>query len=163
MKLLAIDPGPKQSAWIVLERSGGEIEPVPGQFGITDNPWLIAQLVGLNPAVTGYADRLAIEMVESFGMAVGREVFETVLWVGRIVQAWEPQPWQLVYRSQVKQHLCKSAKAKDSNIRQALIDRFGGSREAAIGRKTCPGPLHGIKRDCWSALAVGLTCLEAAK
>ena len=35
------------------------------------------------------------------------------------------------------------------NIRQALIDRYGG-RERAIDAKYLPGPLHAIVRDVWT-------------
>ena len=58
-------------------------------------------------------------------------------------------------RRAVKLALCGDSRAKDANIRQALIDRFGGS--AAIGRKAAPGPLYGISRDVWSALAIAVT------
>ena len=88
-------------------------------------------------------------------MPVGREVFETVYWIGRFAQAAQPVEHTLVSRGAVKMHLCGSKRAKDSNIRQALIDRFGGS--AAIGRKADPGPLYGISGDVWSALAVAVT------
>ena len=58
-------------------------------------------------------------------------------------------------RRAVKLALCGDSRAKDANIRQALIDRFGGS--AAVGRKAAPGPLYGITRDVWSALAIAVT------
>ena len=46
-------------------------------------------------------------------MAVGREVFETCLWIGRFVEAWyEPDAVQLVYRRDVKLHLCGSARGQ---------------------------------------------------
>ncbi|MBV8782506.1 MAG: hypothetical protein JO353_14005, partial [Phycisphaerae bacterium] len=48
-------------------------------------------------------------------------------------------------------------RAKDGNIRQALIDRFGPTKERAIGKKKSPGPLYGMSGDCWSALAVAVT------
>jgi hypothetical protein len=47
-------------------------------------------------------------------------------------------------------------KAKDANIRQALIDIYGGN-DKAIGNKKTPGPLYGIKGDLWAALAVAVT------
>ncbi len=107
------------------------------------------------------ADALAIEMVESFGMAVGREVFQTCVWTGRFIETWNIKgfPWNPVTRKQVKMHLCNSMRAKDANIRAALIDKFGG-KDAAIGRKKTPGPLFGISADVWSALAVGITFTE---
>jgi hypothetical protein len=63
-------------------------------------------------------------------------------------------------RATVKAHLCRSAKAKDSNVRQALIDLFGG-KENAIGTKKTPGPLYGISGDVWAALAVAVTWYDA--
>jgi hypothetical protein len=61
-----------------------------------------------------------------------------------------------VYRREVKTNLCGSMKAKDGNVRQALIDRFGG-KEKAIGKKKTPGPLYGFSADVWQALAVAIT------
>jgi hypothetical protein len=97
-----------------------------------------------------------------------KPLFETCVWIGRFVQEWETltgaEPLR-VFRREVKLHLCGSPRAKDANIRQALIDRYGG-KEAAIGRKASPGPLHGVSGDVWSALAVAVcaadTRLEAA-
>lgn len=100
---------------------------------------------------------LVIEMIESFGMAVGRTTFETVFWSGRFAEAWHPHRVDRITRREVKLHLCGHARATDSNIKQAIVDRFGPSTENAIGRKATPGPLYGIKQHCWSALAVALT------
>jgi hypothetical protein len=49
-------------------------------------------------------------------------------------------------------------KAKDSNIRQALIDRFG-----EVGVKARPGFFYGFKKDIWAAFAVGVTYLDKKK
>jgi len=57
-----------------------------------------------------------------------------------------------VYRKEVKIYLCGSMKAKDPNIRQALIDRLGDP-----GTKKNPGPTYGVKSHAWSALAVAVT------
>jgi hypothetical protein len=105
-------------------------------------------------------DVLAIEQIESFGMAVGKEVFQTVFWAGRFAEAWSPDRFAMVTRREVKQHLCSSARATDSNIRQALIDRFGPGLDKAVGKKKTPGPLYGIKQHCWSALAVAITWFD---
>lgn len=104
---------------------------------------------------------LALEFIASYGMPVGAEVFQTCLWAGRFIQAF-PGQHHIVYRKDVKLNLCGSMRAKDGNVRQAIIDRFGG-KEKAIGKKKTPGPLYGVSGDMWAALAVGLTYLDGKK
>ena len=141
--ILAIDPGSSQSAWL---RFDGR----PGAFGITVNDVLVRAL-----RTGGLPDVVVIEKVESYGMAVGAEVFDTVLWAGRFAEAAHRVPVVMLPRRAVKLALCGDSRAKDANIRQPLIDSFGGS--AAVGRKAAPGPLYGISRDVWSALAIAVT------
>lgn len=104
---------------------------------------------------------LAIEMIASYGMPVGREVFETCLWIGRFVQAWHsPEDVELIYRKDVKMHLCGTPRAKDQNVRQALIDLFpatGGGKTPQIGTVKQPGPLYGVSTHAWPALGVAIT------
>ena len=159
MRLLAIDPGNEQSAIVAYDPENAR--PV----WWTKDANHCVRLGGLGHAmVDPFTDTLAIEMIASYGMPVGREVFETCLWIGRFVENWmarggsEPR---LVYRRDVKLHLCGSARAKDANVRQALIDRYGPGKDLAIGRKASPGPLYGLTGDCWSALAVAVTASEA--
>ena len=147
--VLAIDPGPERSAWVVYD--GGCIL----RSKLAPNADLLETLRERPHAGLPSHAHLAVEMVQSFGMPVGREVFETVFWAGRFVEAWGGGPWSLVYRKDVKLHLCGSLRAKDSNIRQSLIDRLGPQ-----GTKKAPGPTHGLKGDLWSALAVAVTWLE---
>ncbi|KVP90912.1 hypothetical protein WJ95_09470 [Burkholderia ubonensis] len=112
------------------------------------------------------ADRLCIEMIASYGMAVGREVFETCVWIGRFQQAWrDPDSVKLIYRRDVKLHLCGTSNAKDPNVRQAVIDLFpreGGGKTPQIGTKGQPGPLYGVSSHAWPALAVAITALARA-
>jgi hypothetical protein len=143
--VLAIDPGTSQSAWL---RFDGDR---PQGFGITANDVLVRALRS-----GGLPEVVVIEKVESYGMAVGAEVFDTVLWAGRFAEAAHRVPVVLLPRRAVKLALCGDLRAKDANIRQALIDRFGG-KDAAVGRKAAPGPLYGISRDVWSALAIAVT------
>jgi hypothetical protein len=142
--VLAFDPGSSQSAWLRFE------EGRPQSFGITANEVLVRALRSGD-----LPDVVVIEKVESYGMAVGAEVFDTVLWAGRFAEAAHRVPVVMLPRRTVKLALCADSRAKDANIRQALIDRFGGS--AAVGRKAAPGPLYGISRDVWSALAIAVT------
>jgi hypothetical protein len=65
-----------------------------------------------------------------------------------------------VYRRDVKLHLCNSMKANDSNIRAALIDRYGPGKDKAVGLKASPGPLYGLTGDCLAALGVAITASE---
>lgn len=151
MSILALDPGPVETGWCVLR--GGRV----AESGILANALVLGVLQqGL------YRDcRLAIEMIASYGMAVGAEVFDTCVWIGRFKQAWhDPEAVRLVYRKQVKLHLCGTTKAKDPNVRQALIDKFGPGKDLAIGKKAAPGPLYGVKSHAWSALAVAVTAHE---
>ncbi len=144
MTILSIDPGTTESGWCVFD--GSRVL----NSGVITNP-LVLELIRFNPARL-----LCIEMIASYGMPVGREVFETCVWIGRYQQAWKtPESVVLVYRKDVKLHLCDSPRAKDAHIRQALLDRFGG--EQAVGRKATPGPLYGVKSHAWAALAVAVT------
>lgn len=149
-RILAIDPGPERSAYIIVDETG---TPDSAVFGIATNGEL---LLWLRETKREGATHLVIEQVASYGMPVGADVFETVYWSGRFAEASRPLPMQRIPRKAVVTHLCGSARAKDSNVRQALIDRFGG-KERAIGRKAAPGPLYGIHADLWAALAVAVT------
>jgi hypothetical protein len=148
--ILAIDPGPVESAWLVYNPCSGGIR----AFAKVDNEHLLRTL---RNELAENLTTVVIEQIESFGMPVGREVFETVRWSGRFEEACG-RPVEYLPRRTVKLQLCGSSRAKDPNVRQALIDRYGGS--AAIGKKATPGPLYGISGDVWSALAVAVTWSE---
>jgi hypothetical protein len=152
MSLLAIDPGNTHSAYVILDAGR------PVEFQRISNEELLGRMLEQLTSSTrwGYINRVAIEMIASYGMPVGREVFETCLWIGRFIQACSGVPYELVYRKDVKMHLCGQTRAKDGNIRQALIDRFGPGK-AATGTKKAPGPLYGVSGDVWAALAVAVT------
>lgn len=161
-RILAIDPGDVKSAFVVYE-SGKIIN-----HGIYANEDMLSIIK------TSYHEHIAIEMIASYGMPVGKTVFETCLWIGRFIQVeceqWSNPPkegwYTKVYRKNVKMHLCNSMRAKDSNIRQAIIDRYpatGDGKIPQIGTKAKPGPLYGVKKDIWAALAVAITFAETKK
>ena len=147
--ILAIDPWPTQSAWVRYSQAS-----VPAEeskildFAITPNDELINVLGAMS------ANVLVIEMIASYGMAVGKDVFRTCVWIGQFIHAWHRRV-ELVYRMAVKMHLCNTTRARDSNVRQALLDKIGPQ-----GVKKEPGPTYGMKKDLWAALAVAVTYAE---
>lgn len=153
--ILAIDPGTEESGYVLKSRDGIL------DSGVVTNVWLLdairdGRLVIQYPCPV---NTLAIEMIASYGMPVGKEVFETCLWIGRFMEAWESRSYgfvRLVYRKDVKMHLCGSPRAKDPHIRQRLLDLIGPQ-----GTKKQPGPTYGVKSHAWAALAVAVTA-EAA-
>lgn len=139
MKILAIDPGTTQSGWCILYQDS-----ILGS-GVMPNEDMRLFLKQQD------YDVLAIEMIASYGMPVGKEVFETCLWIGRFIELSSVKP-ELIYRQDVKMVLCGSMKAKDPNIKQRIIDLMGEP-----GTKAAPGKTYGVKSHAWSALAVALT------
>lgn len=152
VKILAIDPGPKVSGVVLFE----DWKIVWANIQATSD--VIRSLEGGRFGVSW--DYVACEMIASYGMAVGAEVFETCLQIGRICHAVEQKGRgvELVFRKDVKMHLCGTPRAKDANIRQALIDRLGPA-----GTKKDPGGTYGVKSHAWAALAVAVTVSDKIK
>jgi hypothetical protein len=148
--ILAIDPGNEKSAYVVIDDT---LKPV--DFGKLDNQIL------LNHILLGKfkdCDNVAIEMVASYGMPVGKEVFDTCVWIGRFTEAMISEYGKLaqyIYRKDVKMAICGNTRAKDANIRQALIDRFG-----PVGTIKNKGWFYGFKADLWQAYALAVTYNE---
>lgn len=143
--ILAIDPGTTESGWVIY--GGGRVL----QSGVSGNDDILDRI-----RIWRSCQSLCIEMIASYGMPVGKEVFETCVWIGRMQQVWHtPDNVRFVYRKDVKLHLCGNARAKDANIRQALIDKLG-----APGTKREPGGTYGVKSHAWAALAVAVTVAE---
>lgn len=163
MNILAIDPGPKVSGWVILEKeslkvlASGSATPTEGVIEMVELASCGLMVRDENMFMYN-VDDVACEMIASYGMAVGAEVFETCLQIGRICHAWEYRTSghvTLVKRQEAKMHLCHSPKAKDANVMQALKDKLGD-----VGTKKNPGPLYGISKHAWAALAVGVFAAE---
>lgn len=157
--VFAIDPGTTQTAWVQLR------EGYICRFGLEPNAVVLRHC---EDAQTWGIDGVAIEMIASYGMAVGHEVFETCVWIGRFYESLvrcniAEREIELMPRAKVKLALCHSPRANDASIRQALIDRYGPGKETAIGSKKTPGPLYGLKADLWAALAVAVTWWDEHK
>jgi hypothetical protein len=148
----AIDPGCERSAWLDFDEDKGR----PVAFGIAPNDQLLFMLRGRDGRPRVYD--IVIEQIRSYGMSVGAEIFDTVHWAGRFTEAAQPQPVHQLPRLKVKQAICHDSRAKDANIRAALIDRFGGPTSIRKG-----GLLYGVSKDVWSALGLAVAYSEGAR
>lgn len=145
MTILAIDPGHTQSAWVLW--NGKRLL----DFAKEGNAELLSR-IRRRMWREDMPECAVIEQIKSYGMAVGEEIFETCVWTGRFMEACGPDAVDRLPRLEVKLHLCHDSRARDANIRAALIDRFGGPDSI---RKH--GRLYKVHGDVWAALAVAVT------
>ena len=153
MKIIAIDPGPIQSAYVIWDGISTDC------FNIIKNQEVLERFKN---DVSKTIDILVIEKVACYGMPVGESIFETVYWSGRFSEAFNGGVHRLP-RKDVKMHLCGSMRAKDSNITQALVDRFAPyTSNKGKGKKADPGFFYGFKKDIWQAMALAVTYWDTA-
>lgn len=152
--ILAIDPGNVQSGYVIL---GDEMRIL--HAGVMNNAVMRHEINRYVRSLDVLSPVVAIEGIQALGMPVGKEVFDTCRWIGRFEEIVAGRigvrEARIVYRRDIKLHFCGQARAKDQNIRQALIDRLG-----APGTKKNKGPTYGITSHAWSALAVALYALD---
>lgn len=185
--VLCIDPG-KKTGWAVVNPEPGAVPRILdfGVHGIEEHLEYLREEEFLVHG--GQSWRVVVEQVGHYGsgMPAGKDVFDACRLIGRIEEILRDFDLELVRRQSIKTWLCGRATAKDANVRQALIDRWGGDARAigarkcpgckgkgwrgrgrppcpdcdATGWETPPGPLHGIGTHVWSALAAGVYALE---
>lgn len=162
--ILAIDPGTTESAYLLLV--DGKIS----EFGKVLN----AEILNVIGRIQYHHEHsvCVIEEVRSYGMAVGQEVFRTVFWTGMFAHAWGEVDLRFLGRKQVVIHVCGQPKAKDANVRQAMLDRWGPAKVERVthgtdrkGKATTKtikvdGPTAGISKDVWAALAIASMALD---
>jgi hypothetical protein len=166
--ILGIDPGTRETGWIVWDTVNKCVVPAPTTYtllkgdskgksreklmGKDDNEECLRIFTKL--AKKGDIDDAAIEMMTSYGKRVGNSVFRTCVWIGKFEQALSPkfETYEVFRKRDVCVWICRDTHAKDKDVRQALIDRYG-----APGTKKNPGILYGVANDVWSALAIALT------
>lgn len=154
MRILAIDPGNALTAYCLMDE----------QYDVHDKGKILnRQMLDYIHLNTGKIDHLVVEMIASMGMAVGKDVFETCVMIGMIERTADLRgiAHSRVYRREEKIGICGDSKAKDANIRRALIDRFA-KHDLLNGKGTKKEPDHfyGFARDMWSAFAVGVVWLD---
>lgn len=150
--IFAIDPGNKESAFVIVTDDLSKVI----NKGKVDNEDLL-DIICLVNQVT----HVAIEGIQSYGMPVGKEVFETCYFIGRLQETFLREHGKfplMIYRKEEKICLCHSLKANDTNIRRALIDIYAPyTPNKGKGTKKSPGYFYGFKSDIYSALAVAHT------
>jgi len=157
---MGIDPGNRHSAYTIYD--GGRDKLI--KFDKIENAELKDDIYHLQDFY--YVESIFIEGVQSYGMPVGKDVFETCYYIGRLQETIERidvpyRPTQvLIHRSDIKMFWChKTAKVKDSNITVAIVDHFDPQRiygKYGKGVKKNPGPLFGMAADCWSSTAIAI-------
>lgn len=158
----AIDPGPVKSA--MVDWDGEKI--INALIFNNDDHAVIGGTSMIktdgNVIVSNGIYSVVIEMVACYGMPVGAEVFETAVWIGRFYEQYESNHIRCsrITRNHVKLHICKNARANDSTITTAIIDRFDPLKKFGKhgkGTKKNPGMFYGFKKDIWQAFALALT------
>lgn len=156
MKVLAIDPGNEFSAYTLWD---GTTILEKGKVENKDMITIIFTLCRYQHVV----DHLVIEMVASYGMAVGQTVFDTCVWIGRFQQLGAEYDIEthLVFRRDVKLYWCGQTRAKDSNIIQAIKDRYGEKGTKKHGfNKVYNDEKEKMKADIWQAFALAVQAFE---
>lgn len=160
MRILAIDPGTTESGYAVMDENYRPLE-----HGKVTNTMLAEKLRGREWKHT--LDTVVIERVASYGMPVGREVFETCEIIGyfrALCEVYHGIQPKYVYRRDEKITICGSPKANDATIRHALIDRFAKHDfRTGKGTKKNPDTFYGVSADVWSSIAIGTTWLDMEK
>lgn len=94
-----------------------------------------------------------VEDFQPYGVNLSEDSIRTIKFIG-LLEYWGARA---IARKRVKLELCGTlTRVGDSEVRSALIERFGPGREVAVGRKKCPGPLYGVSGHAWPALAVAV-------
>lgn len=192
MRVLAIDPGPTTSGAVLCTfplRIHYADPSVPtrhlADFLTYDNcrrPW-----AGLDNGRLEGGDVVLLEKIVHYGGKIhaGADTFETCYESGIIARSAELSGVSVyrIDRREIKLHLCGNPRAKDPEIRTAIVDRYGGGEKAIGGircrickgkgsrgreRAMCQpcagsgwqaprGPLYDISSHAWSALALAVT------
>ncbi len=118
--ILGIDPGPVESAFALVDEQYQVVA-----AGKVDIGRLIRGIRCAPPA------QVVVESIQSYGMVVGRSVFDTCYVIGRIYQVCEDLglPVTLYPRPEYTRRICGVGKINDAVVRQALCLRFGGDKK----------------------------------
>ena len=156
--IFAIDPGNIKSAYVIV---GSDMQVL--EHCKADN---LQVEKALYKALKIPNIEIVCESVTCYGMPVGKEVFDTCKQIGRFEHICDLFKNRINYVPRIKEKtiICHDAKAKDSNIRRALIDKYAKfDFKNGKGNKRNPDWFQGFGGDEWSAFAVAETYKEMKK
>ncbi len=143
-KILAIDPGPDVSGWVLFDVKTRK----PIQFGIDTTRSIISlffPVMSERPQV----DWLVVEKIGNQGNVIGETTFESVFVSGRFVEAFgdDEHVCRDITRSnvmiQIKGFQRKRLpdktwiKTTNAHVTAVIVERFGG-QDIAVGGTKCP-------------------------
>lgn len=155
MIVIAIDPGPETSGYVEASFRGTTLLNI--RIAASEHPNAeILQSLRFRPGELRNPNVIvACEWIANMGMPAGESLFTTARYVGRFEQAAKAagitdDRFLLLKRTDIKLAICGSARAKDANVRQALLDLY------PKGRKRDPGLTYRVGGHAWQALAVAV-------
>jgi hypothetical protein len=119
--VVGIDPGDTQSAYAVVDAN----------YEVVEADKVENEDLALFLKCTLVDTHVVVEGIQSYGMPVGRNVFDTCYQIGRILQICDDLglPWTIYNRPEYTKAICGVQKINDSVLRQALLLRFGGDKK----------------------------------
>lgn len=157
MIVLSIDPGSKESAWIVGNTDAKYTDKgrvIEKGYALNDDVLLrVEMLKDWRQWADSHVkiDMLALEVIQGYGIDAGETIFETCWWGGVFSQAFGIKRVQKIGRKEVKLNLTGRSTTKDKHVQEALRDLYG---EVNNNRVPPKGPLRDISGDQWAALGV---------
>lgn len=177
MKIMAIDPGTTESAYVILDDQYQIIS--ADKVGNDVILSIIADAPGLDAVIIEDIEpRYSSTDRSAAGAVMGQSTIETIKAFGRF--SWQAALRGLIVGSIFRrdERSCliptkrnglpplpeTAPKHADGQIRASLIRRFARhDKERGRGTKANPDTFYGFHGDMWQAMAVGVTWLDQAK
>ncbi len=149
-KYIGIDPGPTKTGVVEIDYANA-VTTVQSK-GVFENEdaanWLKCKLC------SEFEIEVAIEFVQSYGIS-GDSLYQTAAWAGEFRRIAKDAGCNAYFHSRPKvASYITGSKWKDSIVRQALIERIGGTKKGE--------PLHGVTSHILPALATAVYHAEGA-
>lgn len=162
MIVLGIDPGPETSGVVIYDSAAKRVLWSDASAS-TDEVLRAFEPGGFADLCNrAWAEAVVIEQVESYGIP-GNSLLMTAEVCGRFrqraIDSFGVAP-VLMPRREVKRVLGVVGGGADGQVREAMLARHGGTKQAAQGSKKAPGPLYGLSSHAWQALGLVVAWME---